>query len=265
MPFTISHAAAALPLRRLGRGRLPLTAMMIGAMTPDFAYFASMGPERVATHTLGGIFWFCLPVGLLAWFTYMRFFEQPTVALLPRPWRGHFTREREPMSLRLLALAAVAVIVGAVTHLAWDSFTHGDTMIATAFPVLHTELFRIGEVHVRLYWFLQLLSSLLGGVALVVWIIRAPWSNGAAPVHVEDSPIPDFARLGAVFVLVVVSSSVALGSYFDHSYLIIESRLFFLAIAGMKAFGITWAAIVFFVDRYLRRIHGSNATVSPAY
>ena len=31
MPFTISHAAAALPLRRLGRFNLPLAAVMIGS------------------------------------------------------------------------------------------------------------------------------------------------------------------------------------------------------------------------------------------
>ena len=48
MPFTVSHAAAVLPLQRLG---LPLTALMIGSMAPDFGYFFS--PDAISVDLKG--------------------------------------------------------------------------------------------------------------------------------------------------------------------------------------------------------------------
>src|SRR3982751_3185959 len=50
MPFTVSHAAAVLPLQRFGSHKLPLTALMIGSMAPDFGYFFSREESR-RSHT----------------------------------------------------------------------------------------------------------------------------------------------------------------------------------------------------------------------
>ena len=45
MPFTVSHAAAVLPLHRLSNHKLPLTALMVGSMAPDFGYIYSLRGE----------------------------------------------------------------------------------------------------------------------------------------------------------------------------------------------------------------------------
>jgi hypothetical protein len=125
VPFTISHAAAALPLRRLGKFRLPLAAVMIGSMSPDYAYFLPGGFERMETHSIAGLFLFCWPVSLGLWVLFVRVLEPPTIALLPENWRTRFPSSNREMTLRVLALASVAVLLGALTHLVWDAFTHG--------------------------------------------------------------------------------------------------------------------------------------------
>ena len=64
MRLTIAHAAAVLPLRQFGKLRLPLVALMIGSMSPDYAYFLPGDLDRVDTHSFAGLFYFCWPVSL---------------------------------------------------------------------------------------------------------------------------------------------------------------------------------------------------------
>ena len=71
MPFTVSHAAAVLPLHRLSKHKLPLSALMIGSMAPDFGYFFTREAGRLLTHSFSGLFIFALPAGLFVWFFYV--------------------------------------------------------------------------------------------------------------------------------------------------------------------------------------------------
>jgi len=254
MPFTVSHAAAALPVHRLLKGRLPLPALMIGAMSPDFAYLVSFAANRMQTHTLAGLFTFCLPVGLAVWLLYVRVLEQPTVALLPDPWRSHFTRAPEPIHVRALLFASVGIVVGAMTHIAWDAFTHELTPISEIFPVFRAPLFEVHGVTVKLFWFLQILSSLLGGIVLLVWALRAPAKTAPLSPHTPKGAcrISNLARIGAALSILVTSALVGVMGYFDHPHAEFEGRLFFLLIGGMKGFAIAWAAVAVFTHQYLR-------------
>src|SRR5688572_18923373 len=123
MPFTVSHAAAALPLQALGNFRLPLAALMVGSLSPDFAYFVPDPWSDFQSHTLRGVFTFCLPAGLVAWLFFVCVLERRTLAFLPDAWRCRMAPSAK-LSPRSLVLAAVGVVMGAFTHLAWDAFTH---------------------------------------------------------------------------------------------------------------------------------------------
>ena len=66
MPFTVSHIAAVLPgYRPLKRAHV-LTAAVIGSMVPDFGLLVPGFMARWQTHSLPGLFTFCLPIGLAA-------------------------------------------------------------------------------------------------------------------------------------------------------------------------------------------------------
>ena len=95
MPFTISHAAAVLPLRGFAKFPLPLAALMIGSLSPDLAYFLPGELGRVETHSFAGLFWFCWPVSIGLWLLFVRVLEQPTIALLPENWRTRFAPSDE--------------------------------------------------------------------------------------------------------------------------------------------------------------------------
>lgn len=109
-----------LPLARpLGRFAVP-SALAIGSIAPDLWYFVPL-VERPDSHGLAGLAWFCLPAGLLLYVLFHFLLKQPLIALIS-PRLGVFT----PAGLPAMPWHAVIVslLVGALTHVAWDELTH---------------------------------------------------------------------------------------------------------------------------------------------
>ncbi len=184
MPLTISHPAAAWLFRR----RLPLDALVIGTMAPDFEYILRLRVYGRFGHTPLGLLLFCLPVGLAACLVFRAVVRPALVRHLPAGMR--------PAAPRSGWLAvAVAVLVGAVTHVAWDSFTHGSADLMVDSPLLRHTI--AGRVPV--YTVLQHLSTLFGAVVLALWV-RA-WVRRHPP---EARRYPPGARAAAVRVAAAI-------------------------------------------------------------
>ncbi|WP_318207221.1 DUF4184 family protein [Streptomyces sp. SJL17-1] len=149
MPFTLSHAAAVLPgLRRNGTARGPLvaSALVAGSFAPDMTYFAATAfPGAMVfgdvTHSAVGIVTADVLITALLvalWLTV----REPLVVLLPARWRGRVYafvrggvwRDRHPAALA--GWFALSAIIGATTHVVWDSFTHIDRWGTRAIPFL---------------------------------------------------------------------------------------------------------------------------------
>ncbi|MEU6313456.1 DUF4184 family protein [Streptomyces sp. NPDC047014] len=150
MPFTLSHAAAVLPaVRRTGRARgsLVASALVLGSFAPDTFYFTDAVVEGVMaygtfTHSLPGVLTLdaLLTAVLVGCWLLLR---EPLLALMPHRWRGRvavFVRgEQWRAGRRLPALAAwfyLSAVIGSLTHVLWDSFTHGDRWGTDAMPWL---------------------------------------------------------------------------------------------------------------------------------
>jgi hypothetical protein len=251
MPFTISHAAAVLPLRRF-RARLPLAALMIGSMSPDFAYFLPGDPDRIFTHSIPGIFWFCWPVSIAAWLLFVRVLEQPTIALLPESWQTRFASSKREMTVATLALASIAVMLGAATHIVWDSFTHRGTAVVHAIPALHAVAFRYDGWPIRWFMVLQHASSVVGILLLAIWAWRLP--PGRYPRQILPS-VPHATRVRAVAVLVAASLGLAITGYLLNSDLWLGRRLFHFAIGGMTGWMLAWCAVAIVISWKARSTH----------
>ncbi|MDG4857736.1 DUF4184 family protein [Streptomyces sp. T-3] len=179
MPFTLSHAAAVLPLiRRDGTARGPLipSALVAGSFAPDLTYFAdSLAPGAAElgdfTHSLPGVLSADIAVTAVlaaAWLL----LREPLVALLPGSWqgrtylllRGSSWRGRRPFALAWRFCLSAAL--GAATHVVWDAFTHLDRWGMRVFPVLGKEI--AGS---PMYWYAQYGGSAvaLAVVALFLW------------------------------------------------------------------------------------------------
>ena len=238
MPFTISHAAAVLPLRKL---RLPLAAMMIGSMAPDFPYFLPGDLSRADTHDLEGVFLVCWPMGLAVWLLFVHLLERPSIELLPEPWRLRIPHSDSSFTFKSLALASLGIIVGALTHVAWDAFTHGDTPMTRLVPLLGEEAFSIRGRTVRVYFILQVLSSVAGLIALAWWALRLrhdkPKTRAA---HLSRIPLSDRARIGILLVMIAISVAAGLATYAGIAYAPFEKRVFHALIMGMTTGLLAW-------------------------
>jgi hypothetical protein len=243
MPFTISHAAAVLPLRRTP---LPLAALMIGSMTPDFAYFMP-DPDRMGTHSFAGLFWFCWPVGMVAWVLFVRLLEEPTIALLPPGWRAGITRSDRSWSPRALALASLAVILGAMTHDVWDAFTHGRSVIVDRFPVFHASVGIFG-IRFRLFYWLQIGSSIAGLAALAGWAMKFRTRRAVPEPHAPRFAVSNRMRVFALLAMMGMSVVLAAAGFATNAHLFLPRRLFHFAIGAMAGWALAWIAIAVFLQ-----------------
>lgn len=123
VPITFpAHAIAALPFR--GVRWLPGTAMVIGSAAPDFAFL--LGPTAgVWSHRPTSLILFCVPVGLCLYFALEQFIL-PAMREASASLRVLFASRGPPANLRGWAAASFTVLVGALTHLLFDSVTHHD-------------------------------------------------------------------------------------------------------------------------------------------
>jgi len=163
VPFTLAHPAAVLPLR--GRG-LPMPAMVAGAMVPDVPQLLGLPASRSSTHSLLGVVTVDLVAGVflvLLWHVVLR---RPLVDLAPDPWRGRLP-EVVPLTPGMLVLSAPAVLVGSLTHVLWDAFTHDDTWATDHVAALRADL-----LGVPVYTWAQHLTSLLGLAVVAVAVRR---------------------------------------------------------------------------------------------
>ena len=173
MPFTISHAALVLPFSRLlARWRL-LSAVVIGAMVPDFGLFFPWRFHRFETHSAVALVTFCLPVGMTTYWVFQYLIKTPVLEVLPEGayarWRP-FSSPADLTSLRQWVLAACGILAGALTHLVWDAFTHENARGIRMIPWLEEPVVDIGNHHVAGVRLMQDGSSLIGLVVVLVLV-----------------------------------------------------------------------------------------------
>lgn len=252
MPFTVSHAAAALPVNALFR-RLPLAAVIIGSMAPDYAFFVPFAPYRSSTHSLAGLFTFCLPVGLVLWFLYVRVMEKPTMALLPDAWREKLVPTGR-IDARLIGRVSLGIVIGAGTHLLWDSFTHSHTWVTTAVPELRERSDALGGA--PLYHLLQIASSVFGLAVLMMWLLNLrnrPMPASPCDWSRADAVVSHWTRAGVVAALVAASISTAIAYYQAYAEYNSGIRIFNFMIGTMAGFAGAWFAISIWIGARLRR------------
>lgn len=201
MPFTPSHALVALPFVRTP---LVPAAIAIGAMTPDLPLFLRGTPlTYAATHSWPGLavtvlvafalllVWRCLlrpavrelsPRWLAArlpaeWDMSAGSAARDTVGLLPGSSRG-----------RVYPLLLVAsLLLGVVSHIVWDAFTHSGRWGVGLIPGLDG---RWGPF-TGFRW-VQYVSGVVGLVVIGVWALL--WLRRRRAVTAGASVLPAFVR-----------------------------------------------------------------------
>jgi hypothetical protein len=164
MPLTPAHTAAAWPISRLVRS-LPLDALVLGTMMPDFEYLLVLAPRGRFGHSPLGLVIFCLPIGVLTWMAYRHLVRPAILTLLPVGLRPGLVARHTT-----LGSVAVAILLGAASHAVWDAFTHSSGWGVRHIAALH-EVVHLGSLgDIRVYKILQHLSTVIGSLVVAAWL-----------------------------------------------------------------------------------------------
>lgn len=246
MPFTVSHAAAVLSIHRWTS--LPLTALMVGSMSPDFGYVFSYEASRALTHSFAGLFVFSLPVGLMVWLFYVAVLEKATITLLSDRWHTRFAHT-EAITLSLVFRAALAILLGAATHLLWDSFTHRGTFMTDAIPALLGPT--PGLSWMPIYHLLHGLSSVVG--LLILWNWMRHLQRQPPKSLIRPYPVGEQALAIARWSLVAALLLGAAWGWLPHAHRRYDVQLFYAAVGCMSVFFVTWCIVAIAMWIHARR------------
>ena len=168
MPLTLAHAAPAPLLWWLARRRLVLSAVVVGAMSPDFEYLLRLAPQRTIGHTPLGVAVFCVPASLVVLAVWHRLVGPAFAPFLPGGWGAAARRPFRFGPASRFVLVGLSAAAGAFSHIAWDTFTHGGPMV-TRHDLLSDPAWAGGPDGYRVAWWV---SSIVGVLVVAWWLVR---------------------------------------------------------------------------------------------
>jgi hypothetical protein len=210
MPWTLVHPAAVLPLRKYCANRHLFGALVVGSLAPDIGYYVGRFDIATTAHTLLGLLTVCLPTGL-ALLVLIRILHKPVAELLPQPHRQAI------LSLPLMPqlsspttglYVSASIIIGAVTHNVWDSFTHRAGYVVVRWPPLQMLAFELGTKAFRVFEVLQHASTAIG--LIIVFAAYRKWLRGTAHGPTVPSSISDNWRYGILVSLAAISLTLSI-------------------------------------------------------
>lgn len=241
MPFTFAHPAAVLPLRR--SRFLQTIPLIIGSLVPDVPYFfpTRIGRAMPDTHTLYGSFSICVPLGM-ALLILVLILREPLTVLLGSRARWICTRSIERFNERPLRwpIAVLSILIGAWTHIAWDSVTHQTGWTAARVAALNAPVSIFGW-DTETSHLLQYVSSVFGLAVLAIWF-RALLKRVPQAV-VANQPQPR-ARWWVLALIVIAALLIGVsraflawhsGSYYRLGYLLLTRTIAWFAVLYLAA------------------------------
>lgn len=168
MPFTLSHPAIIIPLTKANL-RLSFTGLVAGSMVPDFEFFFRMKLAENVGHHLLGVFIFDLPIALLLCFIYHNIIRNVFIKHLPSYFRDRFTSfmyfNWNSYAIANKLILVISLIIGIVSHLLWDGFTHHDGTFVLMIPLL-AKYISVFKFNIQIFSVLQVIGSVWG-----LWVI----------------------------------------------------------------------------------------------
>jgi Domain of unknown function (DUF4184) len=235
MPFTASHPAAVLALARWG---LPGSALVIGSIAPDMPYMLPIPPAGHFTHTPLGLITADLAIGIAGFVLWQALFSPAIVAIAPRALRGRLP-DGVPAGLPFhfarwdrIARILAAVLLGAATHLLWDSFTHEWMWGPQHIPWLAS---RHGSL---MGWeWVQRVSDIAGLAIVITWI--AIWWR-AAPKRADTNVLALPTRVLAWLVILCPAAVPFFYLLLNGSGFLAFTRGAGLGLIGLIAVAVFW-------------------------
>jgi hypothetical protein len=219
MPWLVpSHQAPVLALKLWRPAWFSGLGLVLGSVAPDLAFILRLDETGApASHTLLGQLWITVPL-VLALHALATGLVLPW--LLPRTGGGAplhlhaLARCEPPAGLVALARVASSGLIGGLTHVALDGFTHGDESgwALGLFPALAQRVPAPWGATPLYDWLQLLLTIALGAVGLRAWdrMARAlPAPGPGAAARWEVRPASARARRATLGLLLVAAAAGA--------------------------------------------------------
>ena len=204
MPFTLSHAAAALPFRKL---QPVWPALVIGTFAPDLQYFIWISDEDRSGHHFPGVVLVAIPLALSLLWLFEWCVKGAAIELLPSPLRLRLQDKVQPLSFwgwRRFASIVLWIAVGIATHVLWDQLTHGHTWITAHWGLSWRKVPVPFHAPILINQVLQHVSTVLGLVAVAVWF--AAWYRRTTPVQCASlHPMSPVRKVTIVFTMGLIA------------------------------------------------------------
>jgi hypothetical protein len=175
MPFTFSHPAIVIPIKNKFEKYFDFTALILGSMAPDFEYFIRFKPMGTVGHTIGGFFYFNLPLCLIMAYIFHYIIKKPFILNLPKPidrWFYHIAMGRWSIkSIKDLYIFIYSAIIGMFSHVLWDGFTHEGGMFVKIIHGLRNHIHLMND-QIPIYKFFQHGSTLLGFLIILLYLYK---------------------------------------------------------------------------------------------
>ncbi len=136
MPVTPAHPALILPFTR--SRYFSATGLVMGSVSPDFEYFLKMGVSSTYSHTLGGLIYFDLPVTVFISCLFHLVVKKNFIYNMPLFFQKRWLEVLHFDFLKYLRehwwVFVISALLGAASHIFWDSFTHNNTYFVRTVP-----------------------------------------------------------------------------------------------------------------------------------
>ena len=174
MPFTPAHPAIILPLIRWRY--FSATGLIVGSLSPDFEYFFKMSVDSIHSHSRPGLFYFDLPVTIVLAILFHQLVKVNLIGNLPVFLQKRFQDTLHFNFLKYLKhnwwIFLYSALIGAGSHLFWDSFTHNNRFFSRQFSMIYKQMsVPFDGVNYPFFYVLQQISTTVGLIIVTLYIV----------------------------------------------------------------------------------------------
>ena len=130
------------------------------------------------SHTISGLFWFDLPLGILLTLLYHNIVRNSLIKNLPFFFKARlfrFTRFDWNQHFKAFwPTVVISILIGSASHLLWDAFTHKSGHFVATDPDAYLRTVDLFGGQVPMFKILQHSSTFIGGLIILLALIALP-------------------------------------------------------------------------------------------
>ncbi|WP_075809246.1 DUF4184 family protein [Paraclostridium sordellii] len=203
MPFTLAHPAAVIFTKNK---YFNLMGLILGSMAPDFIYFILFNPISNLGHTFLGFLFLNLPLCYLLNYLINNFIKVPFILNLPFRLSRYYiyllNYKVNMKSTKNIIVFGYSCILGMITHVLWDSFTHPSGFFVLNINFLRTNISFL-NFQIPLFKIIQHGSTLIGILLILIYLNKIKKVDNK---HIISNKLKyHFTAISIQFVVIIFS------------------------------------------------------------